>query len=108
SLSRQEAILAVREATELAVQRQLVSDVPVGAFLSGGVDSSAVVACARARMGASRMQCFTIAIDKQLDRSEGFSSDVEYARLMARDLDVELHEIPASESITDELPRMIW
>ena len=50
----------VREGVAQAVERQMVADVPVGAFLSGGLDSSAVVSFAR-RHARGRLQCFTIA-----------------------------------------------
>jgi asparagine synthase (glutamine-hydrolysing) len=54
---------------EQAVGRQMVANVPVGAFLSGGLDSSAVVAFARQHT-TERLQCFTIALD-------GGGADVE-------------------------------
>jgi asparagine synthase (glutamine-hydrolysing) len=52
------AIREVREGLRRAVHRQLVSDVPVGAFLSGGLDSSSVVAMARELL--PDIACFTI------------------------------------------------
>ena len=65
-----------------AVQAQLVSDVPVGIFLSGGVDSSCVAALA-ARRAPGRMKAFSIGFDtKTFDESD-------YARLVARRLGVE-------------------
>ena len=57
-LSVDEAVQNVREALRTAVHRQMVADVPVGAFLSGGLDSSAVVAMAREI--APAIDCFTI------------------------------------------------
>ena len=55
---RGEAVQRVERSLRTAVHRQMVADVPVGAFLSGGVDSSAVVAMAREI--SPRIDCFTI------------------------------------------------
>jgi asparagine synthetase B (glutamine-hydrolysing) len=88
-----------------AVQRQMVADVPVGAFLSGGLDSSAVVAFARET--APDLQCFTI---RQIGGAEqGVTDDLPYAEKVAKHLGVRLHtvEIEASRMAGD-LERMIW
>jgi asparagine synthase (glutamine-hydrolysing) len=88
-----------------AVQRQMVADVPVGAFLSGGLDSSAVVAFAREI--SPDLQCFTI---RQLGGAEqGSTDDLPYAEAVARHLGVKLHtvEIEASRMAGD-IERMIW
>jgi asparagine synthase (glutamine-hydrolysing) len=77
-----------------AVHRQLVADVPVGAFLSGGLDSSAVVAFAREQ--APQIHCFTI--DSVSDGTEGFVSDLPYARRVARHLGVPLDVISVDAS----------
>lgn len=69
------------------VARQMVSDVPVGAFLSGGLDSSSVVAAARAQ--APDIVCFTIDAGPE----EGSEEDLPYARSAAKALGVELKEI---------------
>ncbi len=88
-----------------AVQRQMVADVPVGAFLSGGLDSSAVVAFAREI--SPDLQCFTI---RQIGGAEqGVIDDLPYAEAVATHLGVKLHtvEIEASRMAGD-LERMIW
>ncbi|MFM7736624.1 MAG: asparagine synthase (glutamine-hydrolyzing), partial [Alphaproteobacteria bacterium] len=72
-----------------AVHRQMVSDVPVGAFLSGGLDSSAVVAFAREV--APCMRCFTI--DARGGGEEGATDDLPYAREVARHLRVPLEVV---------------
>ena len=79
-----------------AVQRQLVADVPVGAFLSGGLDSSAVVAFAREQHPAIR--CFSV--EMVGGQEEGSADDLPYARRVARHLGVSL------ETVTIDAGRM--
>ena len=69
-----------------AVHRQMVADVPVGAFLSGGLDSSAIVTFAREQNPDIR--CFTIAMGG--GQEAGTADDLPYARRVARHLDVPL------------------
>ena len=77
SLRGEEAIEAVDEAVTAAVKRHLVSDVPVGAFLSGGIDSPLVVAKMRA-VSTNAINTFTIGTgEKETDESE---DAMEYAR----------------------------
>jgi asparagine synthase (glutamine-hydrolysing) len=66
---------AVRKALDVAVHRQMVADVPVGAFLSGGLDSSAVVAFAR--QVTSDFRCFTI--EAAGGQDTGMADDLPYA-----------------------------
>ncbi|MFM7313070.1 MAG: asparagine synthetase B family protein, partial [Cyanobium sp.] len=83
------AIEATQALLRSAVHRQMVADVPLGAFLSGGLDSSAVVALARER--DPRLQCFTIRNPGAAE--EGFADDLPYARRVARHLGVSLTEV---------------
>lgn len=103
-----EAARRVREAVREAVSRQMVADVPVGAFLSGGLDSSAVAAFAKAHAGKHRLQCFTIDFDGDAAREEGMTEDLPYARKVARHLDVDLHVVRVGPEMADELPRMLY
>jgi asparagine synthase (glutamine-hydrolysing) len=103
-----QAIDEVREAIRTAVSRQMVADVPVGAFLSGGLDSSAVVAFAREASPSTRLQCFTIAMDAAGEHQEGMVSDLPYARTVAAHLGVDLHVVQATATMADELSRMVW
>ena len=87
-----------------AVRKQLVSDVPVGAFLSGGLDSSSIVALAQTEL--TRLPCFTIRAN--FPEQEGFADDLQYAQLVARHLNVPLDivTIEATE-MADALPGMV-
>jgi len=97
----------LRGHVETAVRRQLVADVPVGAFLSGGLDSSAVVAMMRRAMPNQRIDCFGIGFvnDEQLDDSP---ADLPYARAVARHLGVDLTELVVGPDLIDELPHLLW
>lgn len=91
---------------ESAVKRQLVADVPVGAFLSGGLDSSAVVAMMRRAWPERRIDCFSIGFADDAD-VEGNPADLPYARRVARHLHVDLHEIVMTPDAITRLPEMI-
>lgn len=80
-----------------AVQQRLVSDVPIGAFLSGGIDSSAVVAL-MAKVGSSAPETFNISFDeKEFDESP-------YAELIAKKYNTNHHKIVLQPTVMlDEL-----
>jgi asparagine synthase (glutamine-hydrolysing) len=101
----QGAELEVAAALRSAVRRQLVADVPVGAFLSGGLDSSAVVAFARELR--PRIDCFTIAPDGGPDAGE--TNDLPFARSVAAHLGVPLHEVAISSArMAADLEQMVY
>jgi asparagine synthase (glutamine-hydrolysing) len=97
----EECMDSIRSLTRQSVHSQLISDVPVGAFLSGGVDSSAVVAFARERSPGIR--CFTI--DSGGAVESGQRDDLPFARGVARSLGVALDEVPVRES---EFIESLW
>jgi asparagine synthase (glutamine-hydrolysing) len=107
-ISADQAALEVARAVQLAVERQMVSDVPVGAFLSGGLDSSAVVAFARNAVPSQRLQCFTIAVNDGSTDDEGFATDLPYAQKVARHLDVDLHTVSVGPEMADRLNEMLY
>jgi asparagine synthase (glutamine-hydrolysing) len=76
----------IRELVEDAVRLRLVSDVPVGAFLSGGIDSSVLVSCAFARRGGEPFPLFCAGSD------DPKTNEFEYARMMADRLGAPLSE----------------
>ena len=87
-----------------AVNRQMISDVPVGAMLSGGLDSSAIVAFA-AESG-QRIPCYSIGFEGgDLD---GTPADLPYAARVAKHLGLELREIRVTPDIIQHLEQMVW
>lgn len=106
--SEAEALEAAEAAFETAVRRQMVSDAPVGAFLSGGLDSSAIVSVARHHSAEQPMVCYTIRSDESADKGEGRVSDLPYARRVAQHLGVQLEEIEVGTDILDDLGKMVY
>jgi asparagine synthase (glutamine-hydrolysing) len=102
-----EAAERVREAVATAVHRQMVADVPVGAFLSGGLDSSSVVAFA-SRETSAPMDCFTIGFRDRGLADEGFTDDLGYARRVADEFGVRLHVVEVGSEMSSELETMLW
>jgi len=104
ALSEVEAIRGTEAHLRQAVHRQMVADVPVGAFLSGGLDSSSVVAFAREVN--PDLRCFTIEVAGQ--EEDGMADDLPYARRVAQHLGVPLEvvQIDATRMATD-LPEMV-
>lgn len=90
-----------------AVERQLLSDVPVGFFLSGGLDSSLLVAMVRRLFPKRKIQAFTIDTGI-LSEKEGFADDLYYAKLVAQHLNVDLEIVDAEIDIIKDFDKMIW
>jgi asparagine synthase (glutamine-hydrolysing) len=90
------------------VADQMVADVPVGACLSGGVDSSAVVASMCRATDPARIVTFCASVPKDRTHADNFGDDIVHAREMARRLEVPLVEVPTTAKLIDQLPRMLW
>jgi len=104
SLSEQGAVSGTLGHLRAAVHRQMVADVPLGAFLSGGLDSSAVVALARELNPDIR--CFTIEADG--GQEQGVADDLPYARRVAKHLGVPLDVVRIdSGRMAADLVRMV-
>ena len=90
-----------------SVDHRMVSDVPVGAFLSGGLDSSLIVAM-MSKSKSEPIKTYTIAFREEDRREEAMSSDSGYAQQVASYLGTDHHEILIEPDMTDLLPRMVW
>jgi asparagine synthase (glutamine-hydrolysing) len=102
ALTLDEAAGAVRTRMTAAVRRRLESDVPLGAFLSGGIDSSAVVACATPLLGKP-LQTFTIGFE---DR-DGYD-EREFARAVAARFGTDHHEFVVKPDAVELVERLVW
>ena len=102
--SSKEAIVGCEKYLREAVHRQMVADVPIGAFLSGGVDSSAVVAFAKELN--PDIHCFTI--DSAGGQEDGVVDDLPYAKAVANYLDVPLEIVTVdSNRLASDLVDMV-
>jgi asparagine synthase (glutamine-hydrolysing) len=95
----------VEEAVERSVRRQLVSDVPLGAFLSGGVDSSALVAAASRER--SHLDAYTVAFDERDLRHEIVPDDLRHARRVAGLFGLNHSERILRPDVVDLLPKVV-
>jgi asparagine synthase (glutamine-hydrolysing) len=96
-----EACERIRETLLEATRLRLRSDVPVGALLSGGIDSSAVVA-AMARSSAEPVRTFSIGFDVAA------YDETAYAREVAQRYGTDHHELVLDDSALDLVPRLVW
>lgn len=102
-----ELIDELRHQLRNAVKRHLVSDVPLGVFLSGGLDSSALLALATQATGRA-MKAYTIAFRDEDAKLEQSGDDRKYARIVAKEFGAEHHEIEVQPDIVDLLPLVVW
>jgi asparagine synthase (glutamine-hydrolysing) len=90
-----------------SVNNQLIADVPVGAFLSGGLDSSLLVALASENKKLN-IKCFTIDTGSDISKKDGFEDDLPYAKQVSDYLGVELDIVKVTPDIVKQLPQMIY
>lgn len=104
--SEDEYVEELRELLERAVRRQMIADVPVGAFLSGGLDSSLVVALMR-KVSNGDISTYTIGFSEQDKQMEAMPDDAKYAAMVARSFGTDHHEIEARPDSSSLLGRML-
>lgn len=91
----------LRHEIDAAVRRELESDVPLGVFLSGGLDSSALVAC-MSRAGVRPIKTFSLGY---ADRS---FSELEYARFVSKTFGTEHAELIIDPVTPEVIERAVW
>lgn len=91
---------SLRQVLEEAVQLRLISDVPLGAFLSGGIDSSIIVGLMK-RRGMGRVKTFSIGF------REASFDETPFADQVARFFQTEHHNHPLEYQIEDLLPKLV-
>jgi asparagine synthase (glutamine-hydrolysing) len=107
SVSFEEARQSLDALLADAVRLQMIADVPVGAYLSGGLDSSVVAALMKSLTGEP-IHSFTIAFSPEDQRFEKMPDDARYARLVADRFGFAHHEELIRPDVVDLLPRLTW
>jgi len=102
-LSKTEWVEKIRESLEDAVRLRLVSDVPLGAFLSGGIDSSAIVGL-MAKISGQQVKTYSIGFEGE----DQFYNELHYAKLVAEAYQTDHHEIIVRPKVAELLPKLIW
>jgi asparagine synthase (glutamine-hydrolysing) len=90
---------------EDSVAAHLVADVPVATFLSGGLDSSIVTVLAKRHN--PEIDAYTITFRAEDQRREAMPDDAVYARKVAEQYGIGLHEIEINPDVTELLPRVV-
>ncbi len=90
-----------------SVEGQMISDVPIGAFLSAGLDSSSIVAMMR-RATNHPVRTYTVTFPRKYRIGETTLDDPEVATRLAQHLGCENHRITVDPDVTDLLPRLVW
>lgn len=105
SRSERDWAARIRDAIERSVHRQMVSDVPIGAFLSGGIDSSAVVAF-MARHSDRPIRTYSIGFEG--GRAEALYNELPYARQVAAKFGTQHREIVVRPDVVELMPKLVW
>jgi asparagine synthase (glutamine-hydrolysing) len=103
--SEADAIAELDEILCNSVSRHLEADVPVSAFLSGGLDSSLLSVLAKREQPLST---YSIAISRDDKRIEQMPDDAKYAREVANKYGMDHHEILINPAVAEELPHMVY
>jgi asparagine synthase (glutamine-hydrolysing) len=85
---------------------EMIADVPVGAFLSGGVDSSSIVAMMK-RHTRAKISAYTTGISAEDLKYDIIPDDVEWSRRVAKLLDIDHHETLLTPDVADLLPLLV-
>jgi len=98
----------VLETLDRVVKLEMVADVPLGSFLSGGIDSSSIVAMMKHHSNGRRIGTYTIGIEAEDLRYDIIPDDVQWARRVNQQLDTDYHEIMLKPEVTELLPKLVF
>jgi asparagine synthase (glutamine-hydrolysing) len=90
------------------VKMEMVADVPLGSFLSGGIDSSGIVAMMERHSNGRPISTYTVGIESEDLRYDIIPDDVRWARRVNEQLQTDYHEIMLKPSVADLLPKLVY
>ena len=96
------------ETLDRVVAMEMVADVPLGSFLSGGIDSSGIVAMMKRHEAGRRIETYTVGIESEDLRYDIIPDDVKWARKVNQHLDTEYHEIMLKPAVAELLPKLVY
>jgi asparagine synthase (glutamine-hydrolysing) len=97
----------VLETLDRVVKMEMVSDVPLGSFLSGGIDSSSIVAMMRHHSDGRPISTYTVGMSSADLRYDIIPDDVRWARRVNEQLRTDYHEIILQPSVAELLPKLV-
>ena len=98
----------VLETLDHVVKLEMVADVPLGSFLSGGIDSSGIVALMKRHSNGRQVSTYTVGIESEDLRFDIIPDDVKWARRVNEELQTDYHEIMLQPSVAELLPRLVY
>src|SRR5205085_4931606 len=98
----------VLETLDRVVQLEMVADVPLGSFLSGGVDSSSIVALMDRRSDGRRVSTYTVGIEPEDLKFDIIPDDLQWARRVGKLFDTDYHETMLKPDVAELLPTLIY
>ncbi len=105
--SKEEAIEEIKSLLKDSVKRQLISDRPVGIFLSGGIDSSSILGMA-SQFISGKIKTYSVGFDINIEE-EKFNRDFRLARQTSKYYKTDHHELLVSDiDVRDNIEKVIW
>ena len=98
----------VLDTLDRVVKMEMVADVPLGSFLSGGIDSSGIVAMMDRHSNGRPISTYTVGIESEDLRYDIIPDDVQWARRVNEQLQTDYHEIMLKPSVAELLPKLVY
>lgn len=107
SIIEMEWIERVRDQLTCSVRGQMLADVPLGAFLSGGIDSSAIIAL-MSSFSDEKPTTYTFGFRSEDLRYDILEDDMKYARIVGEQFKTDYHEAYLEPQVMDLLPKLVY